>query len=158
MNNNNELKNITENGNYRLRLCPLKKEKIKKIQVDESNHFLEFRLFFLGEGGLCLTKKYKTNSPGPLAILIGKLTNKFANKISENPSEDDLMNYISEAVNTWADIEMEVTNTEYNGKVYQSYKFISIKPVLNTKENVENVETKVTYISNDKPESGSNPF
>jgi len=115
---------ITETGTYRLRLC---NPKIDKITQTEDDAFV--KLFFLGESGLCLSKKYQTKYPMALATLVGKLTKTYKQPLKEGSDAKALFEYIQPAVNKWADISLEVSTNEWNGKIYYKYKFLKIDAV-----------------------------
>jgi hypothetical protein len=115
---------ITESGTYRLRLC---NPKIEKITQTEEDAFV--KLFFLGESGLCLSKKYQTKYPMALATLVGKLTKTYKQPLKEGSDAKSLFEYIQPAVNKWADISLEVSANEWNGKIYYKYKFLKIDAV-----------------------------
>lgn len=115
---------ITESGTYRLRLC---NPKIEKITQTEDDAFV--KLFFLGESGLCLSKKYQTKYPMALATLVGKLTKTYKQPLKEGSDAKALYEYIQPAVNKWADISLEVSTNEWNGKIYYKYKFLKIEAV-----------------------------
>jgi hypothetical protein len=115
---------ITESGTYRLRLC---NPKIEKITQTEDDAFV--KLFFLGESGLCLSKKYQTKYPMALATLVGKLTKTYKQPLKEGSDAKALYEYIQPAVNKWADISLEVSTNEWNGKIYYKYKFLKIDAV-----------------------------
>jgi hypothetical protein len=115
---------ITESGTYRLRLC---NPKIDKITQTEDDAFV--KLFFLGESGLCLSKKYQTKYPMAIATLVGKLTKTYKQPLKEGSDAKSLFEYIQPAVNKWADISLEVSTNEWNGKIYYKYKFLKIEAV-----------------------------
>ena len=115
---------ITESGTYRLRLC---NPKIEKITQTEDDAFV--KLFFLGESGLCLSKKYQTKYPMALATLVGRLTKTYKQPLKEGSDAKSLFEYIQPAVNKWADISLEVSTNEWNGKTYYKYKFLKIEAV-----------------------------
>jgi hypothetical protein len=115
---------ITESGTYRLRLC---NPKIDKITQTEDDAFV--KLFFLGESGLCLSKKYSTKYPMQIATLVGKLTKTYKQPLKEGSDAKSLFEYIQPAVNKWADISLEVSTNEWNGKIYYKYKFLKIEAV-----------------------------
>ena len=115
---------ITESGTYRLRLC---NPKIDKITQTEDDAFV--KLFFLGESGLCLSKKYQTKYPMALATLVGRLTKTYKQPLKEGSDAKSLFEYIQPAVNKWADISLEVSTNEWNGKIYYKYKFLKIDAV-----------------------------
>ena len=115
---------ITESGTYRLRLC---NPKIEKITQTEDDAFV--KLFFLGESGLCLSKKYQTKYPMALATLVGRLTKTYKQPLKEGSDAKSLFEYIQPAVNKWADISLEVRTNEWNGKIYYKYKFLKIEAV-----------------------------
>jgi hypothetical protein len=115
---------ITESGTYRLRLC---NPKIDKITQTEDDAFV--KLFFLGESGLCLSKKYQTKYPMALATLVGRFTKTYKQPLKEGSDAKSLFEYIQPAVNKWADISLEVSTNEWNGKIYYKYKFLKIEAV-----------------------------
>jgi hypothetical protein len=132
---------ITESGTYRLRLC---NPKIDKITQTEDDAFV--KLFFLGESGLCLSKKYQTKYPMALATLVGKLTKTYKQPLKEGSNAQALFEYIQPAVNKWADISLEVSTNEWNGKIYYKYKFLKIEAVeVNSNDsNISNSTTETT--------------
>jgi hypothetical protein len=132
---------ITESGTYRLRLC---NPKIDKITQTEDDAFV--KLFFLGESGLCLSKKYQTKYPMALATLVGKLTKTYKQPLKEGSDAKSLFEYIQPAVNRWADISLEVSTNEWNGKIYYKYKFVKIEAVeVNSNDsNISNSTTETT--------------
>ena len=131
---------ITKSGTYRLRLC---NPKIEKITQTEDDAFV--KLFFLGESGLCLNKKYQTKYPMALATLIGKITKTYKQPLKEGSDDRALFEYIQPAVNKWADISLEVTPNEWNGKIYYKYKFLKIEAVeVNSSDSNKTVSTTET--------------
>jgi hypothetical protein len=132
---------ITESGTYRLRLC---NPKIDKITQTEEDAFV--KLFFLGESGLCLSKKYSTKYPMQIATLVGKLTKTYKQPLKEGSDAKSLFEYIQPAVNKWADISLEVSTNEWNGKTYYKYKFLKIEAVeFNSSDsNINNSTTETT--------------
>ena len=118
------LQNITESGVYRLRLCAPKPDKIT-----ETSDGAFTKLFFLGESGLCLSKKYSTQYPKALATLVGRLSNTYAKPLQEGSNTTAFLEYIKPALNKWADIELDATPNEYNGKTYYKYTFKKITAV-----------------------------
>jgi len=131
---------ITESGTYRLRLC---NPKIDKITQTEDDAFV--KLFFLGESGLCLSKKYSTKYPMQIATLVGKLTKTYKQPLKEGSDAKSLFEYIQPAVNKWADISLEVSTNEWNGKIYYKYKFLKIEAVeINSSDSTINNSTTET--------------
>jgi hypothetical protein len=131
---------ITESGTYRLRLC---NPKIDKITQTEDDAFV--KLFFLGESGLCLSKKYQTKYPMAIATLVGKLTKTYKQPLKEGSDAKSLFEYIQPAVNRWADISLEVSTNEWNGKIYYKYKFLKIEAVeVNSSDSTINNSTTET--------------
>ena len=131
---------ITESGTYRLRLC---NPKIDKITQTEDDAFV--KLFFLGESGLCLSKKYSTKYPMQIATLVGKLTKTYKQPLKEGSDSKSLFEYIQPAVNKWADISLEVSTNEWNGKIYYKYKFLKIEAVeVNSSDSTINNSTTET--------------
>jgi hypothetical protein len=131
---------ITESGTYRLRLC---NPKIDKITQTEEDAFV--KLFFLGESGLCLSKKYSTKYPMQIATLVGKLTKTYKQPLKEGSDAKSLFEYIQPAVNKWADISLEVSTNEWNGKIYYKYKFLKIEAVeVNSSDSTINNSTTET--------------
>ena len=118
------LQTITESGIYRLRLCAPKADKIT-----ETSDGAFTKLFFLGESGLCLSKKYSTQYPKALATLVGRLTNSYAKPLQEGSNTTAFLEYIKPALNKWADIELDATPQEWNGKTYYKYTFKKITAV-----------------------------
>lgn len=118
------LQNITESGVYRLRLCAPKPDKIT-----ETSDGAFTKLFFLGESGLCLSKKYSTQYPKALATLVGRLSNTYAKPLQEGSNTTAFLEYIKPALNKWADIELDATPQEWNGKTYYKYTFKKITAV-----------------------------
>ena len=118
------LQTITESGIYRLRLCAPKPDKIT-----ETSDGAFAKLFFLGESGLCLSKKYSTQYPKSLATLVGRLTNSYAKPLQEGSNTTAFLEYLKPAFNKWADIELDATPNEYNGKTYYKYTFKKITAV-----------------------------
>lgn len=118
------LQTITESGIYRLRLCAPKADKIT-----ETSDGAFTKLFFLGESGLCLSKKYSTQYPKALATLVGRLSNTYAKPLQEGSNTTAFLEYIKPALNKWADIELDATPQEWNGKTYYKYTFKKITAV-----------------------------
>jgi len=128
---------ITESGIYRLRLC---NPKIEKITQTEEDAFV--KLFFLGESGLCLSKKYTTKYPMQIATLVGKLTKTYKQPLKEGSDAKALYEYIQPAVNKWADVTLEVSTSEWNGKIYNKYKFLKIDAVeINSSDSINSIKT-----------------
>ena len=132
MNNENPLINITESGTYRLRLVrPNTPEKWAKRFKMNARNFATCRLFFMAENNYCLTKNYSAEYGKGLTILVGKMTNTFANDIAPTITLEQLKKFVEPAFGCIADIEIDVQpDSEWNGKPQYKYLFKSIKSVV----------------------------
>lgn len=121
------LTTITESGNYRLTLL---RPKVDFMKVWDDNT-VSAPLRFVTEDGKVLTQKYGTKYPKPLAMLVGKISGKFANEIRPGATPDDLVKYLEPALNIPTDIAVEVSfakdktgaqKFKQNGEPMYSYK------------------------------------
>lgn len=120
----NPLKNITKSGTYKLRLMKPAFDKIRH-EVDPSDGltYTSARLLLVADDGSCLSKWYGTKYPKALALLIGKLSGKYAEEIRGDANPTEYMEYIRPALYVETEIGVTVEETVgRDGKTYQKYK------------------------------------
>lgn len=113
------LTTIDASGVYRLKLTLPKPEKVKAY--DDGS--VSCRLFFVAADGKCLSKSYGTKYAGSLAMLVGKLSGKYAETIRGDATVMEFLEYIKPATGKPTDIAVEVTpDGEWNGRPQFKYK------------------------------------
>lgn len=111
------LRNITESGTYRLKLCLPKFEQIR----NNDDGTIWAKLFFVAADGACLSTIYGTKYPKSLGILVGKLSGKFMEDkdfLRSDASHAEFIEFLKPGAGKYTDIGVEVTP---NGQ-YHKYK------------------------------------
>jgi hypothetical protein len=147
--NKTPLKWIDKSGTYRLTLYKTKTQNFEKNGLG----FAATRLFFVDDKGNCLNKNYTAQWPKSVATIVGKMTNTYAKPLSDKASPAELEKYLEPAFGQTADIEIEVSENEWQGKMRHKYKFMKITKF--TKD--VTLEPQSEIIENEKP-SNDVPF
>jgi len=135
MNNDNaparpELKTITKNGTYVLKLCKPKDEVIwTKFKYDKNGKAYA-RIFFKDNEGNCLTQFFTAANPKNISITVGKFSSTFVEAPDPKISVEDLVLLFTPAFGKTAKVQVEVKEDKpYNGKPQFKYFFKTIEPV-----------------------------
>jgi hypothetical protein len=113
------LTDISTSGLYRLKLTLPKFEKVKTW--DDGT--VSCRLFFVAADGKCLSKSYGTKYAGSLAMLVGKISGKYAEQLRTDATPAEFLEYLKPATGKPTDISVEVeADGEYQGRPRYKYK------------------------------------